>query len=518
MRNSIISSSFLLLIIIGTLLSLQIQCDAIESKAVQQNTPEGQRIKEALKFLEEMGSRDAASALTKAYNEGRIHLGTPPSPSSLVNSVTTERFIIIPENAIQRETTSDKVKNFASVEKLARYLLFESALGRNDRDSWFVLTLSVDKGENYYRWRAWILTLREMGKWTNTLLTTYQATSRENRGELYDIVKKAMVIYDDKVECLKSLISDGCIGTTDLHSYESWKDMLVNLTKELKKVQSEIESGGETDLGNFAWHAFMGWGSLFSDIVKGDTTENRLGMKEWSIKFSIDAEMRMGDMAYSTLPQIPLQKDVIYGFSRTGTMPGKALEMSITNKSDQSFSFSLPAGLVLIPSDERFGRLIVGDATYVGAVPYGTMKQSLFVYALDYGKSDLMETAGQSLNWNPLPDRALTSRLEKLIITAKRLSVNDQYQQSMMEREEFRSEITQRSIWYSITKGTSQEVGRESLRQDMEKRWKTLPVKERPRYEEKSRMVDLMWSYVERTVKETELTVPSARPSEDDSW
>jgi hypothetical protein len=56
-----------------------------------------------------------------------------------------------------------------------------------------------------------------------------------------------------------------------------------------ERIQSEIESGGETDLGNFTWHAFMGWGSLFADVVKGDTTENRLGMKEWTLKFSIDA-------------------------------------------------------------------------------------------------------------------------------------------------------------------------------------------------------------------------------------
>lgn len=105
-----------------------------------------------------------------------------------------------------------------------------------------------------------------------------------------------------------------------------------------------------------------------------------------------------------------------------------------------------------------------------------------------------------------------------IITTVKRLSVNEQFQQSTMDREVLRGEITQRSIWYSLTKGTNQEAGKESLRSDLEKRWKALPVKERPKYEEKIKIVDLMWSCVERTVKEAELPAPSTKPSDDDSW
>jgi hypothetical protein len=74
-----------------------------------------------------------------------------------------------------------------------------------------------------------------MGKWTNTLLTSYQATSRENRGALFDIVKQAMVIYDDKIECLDSLLKEDCVDSTDKHSFKSWKEMIVSLTKELKE-------------------------------------------------------------------------------------------------------------------------------------------------------------------------------------------------------------------------------------------------------------------------------------------
>jgi len=518
MRFFITLSAVLLIVIVFALIPYKTQCIATESSAAVQNSASGRNMEEALKFLDEMGSREAASALTRAYKEGRIRVGNPPSPSSITDKGAEERVIFIPASLIQAESSQDKVRNFAATEKLARSLLFESAVSRNDRDPWFVYTLAAQNGESYYRWKAWVLTLREMGKWTNTLLASYQATSRENRGALYDIVNRARVIYGDKIECLDSLLKEDCMDQSEQHSFRQWKKMLESLDKELGKVRSEIESGGETDLAHFAWDAFWGWGSVFSNIVKGDTTERRLDIKEWSVKFSIDAEAKMGDIAYSCLPQVPQKQNVVYSFALTGPVPGKVFEMGMTNRTDQPLSLSLPAGLILIPSDSNMGRLIVGEASSAGAVSYETVKQSIFVYAMDYGKDAQRAAADPNLDWKPLPDRALTSKLDRIITTVKRLSISEKFQQSVMEPDAYRTEITQRSIWYSLTRGTGQEVGKESLRQDLEKRWKALPQKERPRYEDKVRMVDLMWSCVELAVKEAEQPAPSAKPADDDSW
>jgi hypothetical protein len=502
----------------SALMHCQTQCIASEGGAAGQSSAAGRNIEDALKFLDEMGSREAAAALTKAYREGRIRVGAPPPQSSAADSGREERTLFIPEAVMQTESSQDKLKSFAAAEKLARSLLFESALSRNDRDPWFVYTLAAQNGESYYRWKAWVLTLREMGKWTGTLLASYQATSRENRGALYDIINKARVIYGDKIECLDNLLKEDCVDKSDQHSFRQWRKMLESLNKELGKVRSEIESGGETDLAHFAWDAFWGWGSVFSNIVKGDTTERRLDIKEWSVKFSIDAEATMGDMAYSCLPKVPQKQNVVYSFALTGPVPGKVFEMGMTNKTDQPLSLSLPAGLVLVSQDSQASRLIVGEASSAGAMPYETWKQSIFVYAMDYGKDTQGAAATQALEWKPMPDRDLTAKLDRIITTAKRLSVNEQYQQSVMAPEAYRNEITQRSIWYSLTKGTGQEVGKESLRLDLEKLWKALPQKERPRYEDKARTVELLWSCVELTVKEAEQPAPSTKPSDDDSW
>ncbi|MHC9544021.1 MAG: hypothetical protein AB9903_31285 [Vulcanimicrobiota bacterium] len=50
-----------------------------------------------------------------------------------------------------------------------------------------------------------------------------------------------------------------------------------------------------------------------------------------------------------------------------------------------------------------------------------------------------------------------------IITTAKRLSVNEQFQQSTMDREVLRGEITQRSIWYSLTKETNQKLSKKRI-------------------------------------------------------
>lgn len=281
--------------------------------------------------------------------------------------------------------------------------------------------------------------------------------------------------------------------------------------------QTVVTSGGEANEYTFPIHALSGpkhYTISYSwKTVSGEETVTRSG---WE-KISLSVKPRKGAVENSrpaaehkgpTLARflkIPQADRIVTEIIGRGRSAGKILDLRLTNNSDATVKTVIPFGLVLTPSDTGYQRMIVEQDTPCECPPHQTVITTLEGFCLDYGKKP-PPGAEEVVNvsWSLPENQDEFISLVNIIRAGNHLAVSGKFSKKVHEPEKYRTEVIQRALWYSTTKETNNEAGKDALVKDIDEQASALPKEKQPTREEQKKVADSVWDDVNLTLKEAQ--------------
>jgi len=476
-------TGFLGVALILALLSFAPALAKFSDKSVQvtPDSVEGQNVTAAAEFIRRMGDPEKADNILKWMRDGKIYYD--PTLSENGDTGTWSKDITVPPTLIQkgsnptsRSQPFDPERDFSSVATLARVLYHEKI---HAHQSWLYLSgsgwgsLIPVVGFTQHETDAWIPTLSAMDKWVNNYYKEYLELPDEPKERRKVVLKKLLQLLEFKIAYLGDFIDNDCYGL-DCTTSREWKKSMEGFKKELEKDMESLLPP--------------------PDPEEHSSNLNRL----------LDREREKEREALAQLTPIPTDDQIVVDFTGRGIPAGHALIMSIANNSDYPLKATIPAGMVFVPSDPGYQKMILRKDTHIACAPRQKVTVPLEAFCLDHGKQPPpVPEKDPGIRWS-IPDQGKDyANYRKIVLTGDRLAREGKFTQEFQDPGKYGTEVIQRAIWFHATKGKPGEVGREKLAKDLDEQLARLPKEQQPPPEEKEKFVSKVWEHVDLTLKES---------------
>ncbi len=248
------------------------------------------------------------------------------------------------------------------------------------------------------------------------------------------------------------------------------------------------------------------WIKLYEKLLS-EALEKRLSKEEFQrLKESLKSQM---------VSQIELQpKDES---KRVASLPGRAVtehnllvtwtgknraaghifDLRLDNRGPEIVSVSLAPGMVFLPPDPRFQRMMLGAPLQAEVPPGQVCEVPVQGYCLD---PELLPPAPQ-----PLPYLTLCPELvpgfegfKSILESGNQLAEQNAYR-NLFEPQRYKETVIQRALWYEASKDSPKPFNREKLQQDLTKQLQE--AGKTPQPEQVQKASEDLWSDVDLTLK-----------------
>lgn len=456
------------------------------SVQISPSSVEGQNVQMAADFIRRMGDTEKADNIEKWLKDGKIYWD-PTLKENADTGTWTKDITISPSmirndnNAQARSKPFDPDKDFGPLVHLAEILFHEKI---HAHQSWAHLIscgfsqITPVVGFTQHETEAWIPTLGAVDKWVNNYYKEYLDIPDDRKKEKLEKLNKLLELAKFKISDLGSFRENDCYGLSH--------DTIDKWIKDMEEFQRKLEAEKTALEKSLASGTFKSRAPEFGIILKHEQEE----------EFALVRET----------PKIPHDEEISTAITGRGVGAGEALDLRITNRSEYPLKSQIPVGAVFLPSDGRYQKMIVGEDTVVECPPDSTVTIPLHAYCLDHGKKPPPKPEeGISIDWS-VPDNVLAwMPLERIVRAGNRLAREGKFSQKIQQdQEKYRTEVVQRALWYATTKGTSEEVNKETMKKDIDEQIAKFPKEQQPGEKEKKQVVDQIWEHVDLTLKEAE--------------
>jgi hypothetical protein len=516
-----------------------------QSSPIEKDSPAGRSVAAAAESLRSLGDRDMADAVLESLKKGAL-LSLPRDKSAQQSKeappadpvVLDDRVILLPASYLPEKGAFTMERDYDRITKLSWVLTL--ALGTAPRSPLLTVSESLCpgsvRGERAVSAGARLRALDRMTRWCIALCDKHNSTDPEDYEARYYLLQKIVVILTNRAALTDYFLADREFGGDAKFAAccREWASIDRDIITRTKRIMEAYEEAAWDDLIDVAWVALSiidatsraervtkanrwlpQWAKdRFSDalaagIITGVTIE---AMTDETVTTSeVDALYRLyfdrdrlaGEKCFESAPWRSEESEVALALIARDCLPGDGVTATLGNASKAPLKVKIPAGIIFVPSDKAYRRLVVGAPVEVECAPGESKTFTLSVYTVDGLKAPLPSREPAMLTWSVCEDLAAARSAGAVIAAAWRMSEEGRLAAGAADPGRHINDVIQVALWQHLRR-IGDPAGWELIKVSLESRWALLPAESRPSLSEQSRVIEAIWKDARAVVAEVE--------------
>jgi hypothetical protein len=338
--------------------------------------------------------------------------------------------------------------------------------------------LRCDAYEKPYETEAWQATIAAYSSWFDVYFNKYITLRESDPAGAKEALTQAFVLLDLWIYKLVDY------QDKPFNYNKADYNKLLNTLKKQKAALEALQSGFRLRL-EVAMSSFV-----------GQIGEGGVGQAD---VMALQEEIRAIHSAIPRGQQLPTKEELSIELAGQGKAAGEIFLMTAENSGDRILEFSISPGMVLVPKDAAYQRMLLAEPVEFDIAPGETQEKIAVGYCLDpylgpppVGYTDY-ETACEHGSGEAGAKEAM-----EIVQAGNELAESGGYK-NLFEPEKYKTTVIQRALWYEASKDREDAFDKEKLKEDLTEQ--LLEAGKNPQPEQIEQATDSLWEAVDLTLK-----------------